>query len=193
MTLGQVATGVDMTSQLSRPGSITNGMSSSPVTTPSLLLPMDRTSTAFVRAAASGKRLCLEDLVLLATMDSDPGRRPTRVAHRRGQRPHVTLDAQHADTTSCGSRMDDAQAPGTGSGDGEHLDFGADLAGVRMVEFVEDVDGVLPGGAGQIRVAGRLMGVTEVSERFGLLDPIAVVSREVEGVFVAIDGLIMLA
>jgi hypothetical protein len=42
-------------------------------------------------------------------------------------------------------------------------EFGAGLVGVRMIEVVEDGQGLSPGIAGGVEVAGGVLGVAEVS------------------------------
>src|SRR2546421_4903531 len=72
-------------------------------------------------------------------------------------------------------------------------EFGADLGGVGVVHFVEDGQGLLPGVAGGLRVAGGVVGVAEVGEGVGLVVAVAGVPDQSEGVLVAGDGLGVLA
>jgi hypothetical protein len=51
----------------------------------------------------------------------------------------------------------------------EFLQFYPDLVGVEVVELVEDVQGVLPGGAGRVGAAGGVVGVAEGGEDDGFL------------------------
>jgi hypothetical protein len=46
------------------------------------------------------------------------------------------------------------------------LELIADLVGVRVSQFVEDGQGVLPGGAGCIRVVEGIVSVAEASQDF---------------------------
>src|SRR5215813_3935414 len=68
-------------------------------------------------------------------------------------------------------------------------EFGADLLGVGVVELVEDGQGLLPGVAGGLGVAGGVVGVAEVGEEFGFVVAVAEAPDQVKGVLVADEGL----
>jgi hypothetical protein len=53
-------------------------------------------------------------------------------------------------------------------GRAEAGELGADLAGVGMVEVVQDGERFLPGGAGLIRLTGSEAGVADMAEGLGL-------------------------
>jgi hypothetical protein len=75
----------------------------------------------------------------------------------------------------------------------EFVELDADLVGVGVVELLEDGQGLLPRGAGWVRVAGGVVGVTDVGEHLGFGAAIAEFPTEVEGVLVAGDGLRVVA
>ena len=60
-----------------------------------------------------------------------------------------------------------------------------------MVEFPEDVSGLLPDFAGGIRVADRLMGIAKMGEHFGDRVPVTDLPGKAESAEVADNGLLV--
>lgn len=73
------------------------------------------------------------------------------------------------------------------------LQLGADLVRVGVGEFVEDLQGVLPGVAGGLRVAGGVISVAKVGESAGFAITVAEILKQAEGALIAGDGLGMVA
>jgi hypothetical protein len=63
----------------------------------------------------------------------------------------------------------------------ERGEFAADLVGVGVVDVVEDGQGLLPGLAGGVVVAGAVVGVAEVAEDGGFAVAVAEVAVQGEG------------
>jgi hypothetical protein len=68
----------------------------------------------------------------------------------------------------------------------EHPQLGPEFGGVRVVELVEDRQGVPPGLAGRGGVAAGVLGVTEVGEDLGLVVPIADLPEQDDGALIAV-------
>jgi hypothetical protein len=62
------------------------------------------------------------------------------------------------------------------------------LAGIRMVEVIEDGDGLLPGVAGAVGVARRPVAVAKAHEGVGFPVPVAELPVDADGVLIAHDG-----
>ena len=75
-----------------------------------------------------------------------------------------------------------------GAGGVDGGEFGADGVGVGVVEVGEDGQGLLPGIAGGLRVAGGVVGVAEVGEGGGLVVAVAEVLVQGEGVVATKEG-----
>ena len=73
------------------------------------------------------------------------------------------------------------------------VELGADLIGGGLVEVVEDVAGVLPDGAGRVRITGSVMAGAHLGEGAGFGVGAAQRLKELEGSLVAGDGLGWLA
>src|SRR5437016_2994473 len=65
------------------------------------------------------------------------------------------------------------------------------LYGVGVVELVEDVQRLLPGDPGGVRVARGVVGVAEIDERLGLPVAVAEVTPQRQGPLVADDRLVV--
>jgi hypothetical protein len=72
-------------------------------------------------------------------------------------------------------------------------ELGADLPGVGVVEVVQDVQGLMPGGAGGGQVAGGAVRVAQVVQHGGLGVGFAVFLVQGHGLPVAGDGTVVLA
>lgn len=75
----------------------------------------------------------------------------------------------------------------------EGAKFGANVVGVGVAEFVEDVEGLLPEAPGCGKVFAGAAGVAEVGEGFGFVIAGAGLSKQVEGVTVAVRGALVAA
>jgi hypothetical protein len=82
-----------------------------------------------------------------------------------------------------------AGAGGWGWGLVEGDEFGVDGLGVGVVEVGEDGQGVGPGCAGGVEVAGGVRGVAEAGEGGGFVVAVAEVAEQGAGVLVAVAGL----
>jgi hypothetical protein len=71
--------------------------------------------------------------------------------------------------------------------------LGADLVGGWLVEVGEQVAGVVPGGAGRVRVTGGVVAGAQKGEGAGFGVAVAQRSDQLEGSLVAGDGLGRLA
>src|SRR5262249_50636735 len=60
-------------------------------------------------------------------------------------------------------------------------EFGADLVGVGVLEFVEDGQGLLPGTAGGVGISGIVVGVAEVGEGGGFVVAVAKIPEQGKG------------
>lgn len=68
-------------------------------------------------------------------------------------------------------------------------ELGADLAGIGVVQAVEDGQRLPPGVAGMVRLAGGEARVTKVGEGRGFVILVAELAEDTEGVLVAGRGL----
>ncbi len=82
---------------------------------------------------------------------------------------------------------------GFGSGLAEVVELGADLVGGWLVEVVEYVAGVLPDGAGRVRITGSVVAGAQMDEGAGFGMRAAQRLEQLEGSLVADDGLDRLA
>ena len=73
------------------------------------------------------------------------------------------------------------------------MELRAQLAGIRVVQLVEDGQGPLPALAGGLVVAGGLLRLAEVAQQVGLVVPGAEVTEDVQRLPVVRDRLVMLA
>jgi hypothetical protein len=73
------------------------------------------------------------------------------------------------------------------------VELGAHGVSVGVVDVGEDGQGLLPGGAGRLVVAGGVVRVAEVGERVGFEGAVADVPVQGEGVLVAGEGLLVVA
>jgi hypothetical protein len=73
------------------------------------------------------------------------------------------------------------------------LQFGADLQGAGVRQVVEDLQRLPPGIAGGHGIAGRVLGVAEMIEDFGLVVPVADFPEQPDGLLVAGDRFGVLA
>lgn len=81
---------------------------------------------------------------------------------------------------------------GVGGGVAEALEeFGTQGVRVREAEFAGDGQGLGPGGAGGVGAGGRVMDVAEADGARGLAVPVAGSVEQVEGLCVAVDGLLV--
>jgi hypothetical protein len=82
---------------------------------------------------------------------------------------------------------------GFGSGLAEVVELGADLVGGWLVEVVEHVAGVLPDGAGRVRITGSVVAGAQMGEGAGFGVAAAQRLEQLEGSLVAGDSLGRLA